>query len=99
MDCSRPLRAIPVPRPWTVGPDQDIRAGFRLMPVVGSRQFAEQRLRLFKVLCVEAFDEPAVDRREKVAGFGVATLVAAEPGEARGGAQFPELGLLLRSDA
>ena len=48
---------------------------------------------------VEAFGEPAVDRREKVAGFGAATLVAAKPGEARGGAQFPELGPLLPGDA
>jgi hypothetical protein len=31
---------------------------------------------------VEAFGEPAIDRREKVAGFGVAALVAAELGEA-----------------
>ena len=29
----------------------------------------EQRLCPFEVLCVEAFGEPAVDRREKVAGF------------------------------
>jgi hypothetical protein len=35
----------------------------------------------------------------KIAGFGLPTLVAAEPGEARGGAQFPELGLLLLGDA
>ena len=41
----------------------------------------------------------AVNRREKIASFGVAALVAAELGEARGGAQFPELGLLLPSDA
>ena len=64
-----------------------------------SRQFFEQRLRRHQVGRVETFGEPAVDRSEEVAGFGVAALVAAEPGEARGGAQFPELGLLLRSDA
>jgi len=50
-------------------------------------------------LCVEAFGEPAVDRRQKVAGFGAAALVAAEAGEAHGGAQFPELGTLLLGDA
>jgi len=69
------------------------------MPVAGSRQFAEQRLGLFQIGRVEAFGEPAIDWREKVAGFGAATLVAAEPGEARGGAQFPELGFLLLGDA
>ena len=68
------------------------------MPVAGSRQFVEQRLRLFQIGGVEALGEPAVDRREEVAGFGVAALVAAEPGEARGGAQFPELCPLLRRD-
>ena len=41
----------------------------------------------------------AVDRRQKVAGFGVPALVPAEPGEARGRAQFPELGLQLLGDA
>ena len=43
--------------------------------------------------------KPAVDRREEVAGFGAPALVAAEPGEARSDAQFPELGLLLLGDA
>src|SRR5437764_3463100 len=61
------------------------------MLTAGSRQFVEQRLRLFEIGRVEAFGEPAVDRREKVAGFGVAALVAAEVGKAHGGPQFPEL--------
>jgi hypothetical protein len=55
------------------------------VPVAGSRQRVEQRLCLFEIGCVEAFGEPAVNRREQVAGFGVAALVAAEPGEARHG--------------
>ncbi len=59
----------------------------------------QQRLRLLEIGRVETFGEPAVDWCEEVAGFGVAALVAAEPGEARGGAQFPELGLLLLRDA
>src|ERR1700737_465975 len=62
-------------------------------------EFVEQRFCLFEIGGVEAFGEPAVDRREQVAGFGAAALVAAEPGEARGGAQFPELGFLLLGDA
>ena len=36
---------------------------------------------------------------EEITGFGAAALVAAEPGEAHRGAQFPELGLLLSGDA
>src|SRR6516165_5405774 len=62
-------------------------------------QLVEQRLCLFEVRRIEAFGEPAVDRRQKVAGFGGATLVAAQPSEARRGAQFPELGVLLPGDA
>ena len=54
-------------------------------------QFVEQRLCVFEVGGIEAFGEPAVDRREQVERFGLTTLVAAEPGEARGGAQFPSL--------
>ncbi len=68
------------------------------MPVAGSRKFVEQRFCFFEIGRVETFGEPAVDRREEVAGFGVAALVAAEPGEARSGAQLPELSLLLLGD-
>jgi hypothetical protein len=60
----------------------------------GSPQLVEQRLCLFEVGRIETLGEPVVDRCEKVMGVGAATLVAAEPGEARGGAQFPELGVL-----
>jgi len=66
------------------------------MPVAGSRQFAEQRLLVSKIGSGEAFSEPAVDRREEVAGLGVATLVAAEPGEAGGG---PRAGCPVLRDA
>src|ERR1700720_253837 len=59
----------------------------------------QQRLRLSQIGRVEAFGEPAVDWREKVAGFGVTALVAPEPGEARSCTQFPELGFLLHGDA
>src|SRR6516165_7942708 len=52
-------------------------------------------LSLFQIGGVEAFGEPAIDRREQVVRFAAATLVAPEPGEAHRGAQFPELGLLL----
>src|SRR5580704_14306216 len=64
-----------------------------------SGELVQQCLRIFQIGRVEALREPEVDRSEQVAGFGVATLVAAEAGEARRGAQFPELGFLLPSDA
>src|SRR6516165_11037662 len=65
----------------------------------GAPELVEQRLCVFEIGGVEAFGKPAVDRGEQLACFMVATLVAAEPGEAHGGAQFPELGLLLPGDA
>src|SRR5215468_3073701 len=65
----------------------DIRAEFRRR----SRQFVEQRFCLLEVRCFEAFGEPAIDGCEQVADFSMAALAAAEPGEARGGTQFPEL--------
>ena len=55
-------------------------------PGAASPQLVQQCLRLFQIGRIEAFGEPAVDRCEKVAGFGSAALVAAEPGEADGGA-------------
>src|SRR5215472_8176141 len=64
-----------------------------------SGKFVEQRLCLFEIGRAKAFGEPAIYRREEVARFGAAALVAAEPGEARGGTQFPELRLLLLRDA
>src|SRR6516162_753838 len=60
---------------------------------------SQQRLCLFEIGHVEALGEPAVDWREKVAGFLASTLLSPQPGEARGGAQFPELSALLLGDA
>src|SRR6516162_6323980 len=51
------------------------------MPMAGSRQLVEKHLRLFEIGHGEAFGEPAVDRREKVAGFLAPTLLAPQPGE------------------
>ena len=82
-------------------PPADGRVGGNLQFPLGlhcSRQLVEQRLSLFQVDGVEAFGEPAIDRREQVARFGVAALVTAEPGEARGGTQFPKLGLTDRGE-
>src|ERR1700721_1057545 len=62
-------------------------------------ELVEQRFRRLQIRGVEAFGEPAVDWREEIAAFGEAALVTPEPREALAGAQFPELGLLLRGDA
>ena len=59
-----------------VGCQADIRTGLLHMLITSLRQLVEQRLRLFEVGCVEAFGEPAVDRREKFTGLNTATLVA-----------------------
>src|SRR6516162_878535 len=53
-------------------------------------KLVEQRLRLSQIGSVEAFGKPAIDGCQEVAGFSAAALVAAQPGKARGSAQFPE---------
>ena len=60
-------------------------------------QLVEQCLRALELLCTEALAKPAVDGGKRIMGFRAATLVAAQPSEADGGAQFPELGFLLLS--
>jgi hypothetical protein len=78
-DRSRPIGAIRGPRPSTVGhagSGHSYRIS-RHMPVAGLRQCVEQRLGVFEIRRVETFGEPAVDRREKLARFGPAVLVAA----------------------
>src|SRR5262245_29356127 len=42
-------------------------------------EVAEQRFRVLKIRRVKAFGEPAINGREKLAGFCPAALVAAEP--------------------
>src|SRR5215472_3850395 len=79
---------------WIATVDESDRPASKVSP-----QLLQQRLRLFQIGRVEPLGEPAINGGEKVEGFGAAALVAAEPGEARGGAQFPELGLLLLGDA
>src|SRR6266566_3390821 len=73
---------------WLSGADV-VRLATRL------RQLIEQHLRFFEIRRVEAFGEPAVDRREKVAGFGAPALLAPQPREARRDAQFQRFRPLL----
>src|SRR5689334_14697457 len=61
-------------------------------------QLIEQRLGVFQIARVEAFGEPAVDRREETAGLAGPALLAPKPGEAGGGAQLPPLGALIVRD-
>jgi hypothetical protein len=70
---------------WWGGYEADLRTGLLHMLITSSSQFVEQRFCLFEIGRAEAFGEPAIDRREQVARFGMAPLVAAQPGEARGG--------------
>jgi hypothetical protein len=59
-----------------------------------SVKLAEQRLGLSKVACVKTFGEPIVDRGEKVTCRLPFSLIAQEPRQAHGRAQFPRLCLL-----
>ncbi len=59
-----------------------------------SMKLAEQRLGLSKVACVKTFAEPIVDGDEKVTCRLPFSLIAQEPHQAHGRAQFPRLCLL-----
>ena len=61
-------------------------------------EFVEQRLRFSQVRGVEALGEPAVEGREQVARLAPSALLAPQPGEARGGAQFVAPRALLAGD-
>src|SRR6516164_6449750 len=63
-----------------------------------SCQLVEQRLGFFQIGGIEAFSKPAVDRREQVARLGAPPLLAPQPGEACGGAQFVAPRALLVGD-
>src|ERR1700758_1063602 len=63
-----------------------------------SSKFVEQCLRFFEVLRVKALGKPAVDGSEQVARLASPALLAPQPGEARGGAQFVASRALLAGD-
>src|SRR6516225_9274160 len=69
------------------------------MPTAGSCQLVEQVLRFFQVGGVEALGKPAVDGCREIARLGPPALVTPQPGEARRGAQFERLRLLLPGDS
>jgi hypothetical protein len=74
-------------------------AVIRTTRISSSCQLVEQRLCLFEVGGLEALGEPAVDRREEVAGFPPPALLAPQPCKADGGAQFQRFRLLGLGDA
>jgi hypothetical protein len=47
--------------------------------IASSRQFVEQRLRLFEIGGVEPLGQSVIDRREKIAGFATAALLGPQP--------------------
>ena len=53
--------------------------------MLSRRQFVQQRLRLFQIERIKALGEPAVDRREQIAGLMPLALIAPEPRHARRG--------------
>jgi len=63
-----------------------------------SPERVEQPPRFPQIRRVEPFGEPAVDRREKVSGFGALALALPQAGEARPGAQLEGPGLLPAGD-
>src|SRR5580700_1913139 len=77
----RPLRATPDSIGGWSGRPGSCRS---LWVFTSSRQFGEQRLRLFQIGGIEALGEPAVDRGKEIAGFGAPALLAPQPGEIAG---------------
>ena len=77
------------PADGRLGWGADIRTELLRMLISRSRQFVEERLRVFEIGCVKTLGKPTIDRREETAGFAVAALFTAEPGEAYRGTQFP----------
>ena len=61
-------------------------------------QLLQQRLRVLQIARVKPFGKPPVDRSEQFTSLLRLALVAPEPREAHGGAEFPGLGLLLAGD-
>ena len=59
-----------------------------------SYECVEQRPGVLQVSRVKSLSEPVVDRRQQLLSLGPLAQPLPQPGEARGGVQFPRLGLL-----
>ena len=66
---------------------------------IESRQLVKQRLASCSTGVSKPFSEPAVDRREKITGFGALTLITPAAGEANGCAQLEGLRVLKSGDS
>src|SRR5215831_4311556 len=66
---------------------------------VALRQRVQQCLHILQVSRIKSFGEPAVDRREQLVGLTAFALLLPQPAQARGGAQFPRLGLLVAGES
>ena len=62
------------------------------------RQFGQQHLGILEVRRVKSLGKPVVDRGQQVAGFLFFPLLLPQPGQARGGAEFPGFSFLLASN-
>jgi hypothetical protein len=85
-DCrgNEAFASLPPSRPPYNGCLGDPGPGARPLRPSGAPEFVEQRLCLFEIGRAETLGEPVVDRRQKIASFGAATLVAADPSRAAG---------------
>jgi hypothetical protein len=91
-----PTELMPLkPAAFNAGVIYETARGWNLQHrVCGRRAVSKLGLRLLQIERVEAFDAPAVDQSEKIAGLLPLALIAVEPRDADRRAQFPRLCLL-----
>ena len=77
----RGTAAVPHIRTFSTGEVRGVKNVVRLCI-----ERLEQRHCLYEIGRVEAFGEQAIDRRQDATGFGTATLLTEQAGEADGGA-------------
>src|SRR3712207_2007603 len=87
MACSSPAALVRAARSAADGDPAPPRAHPATAPASAER--VEQRLGFLKVRGLEAFGEPAVDRREEVVRLSPLAAFRPKPAERRGGAEHP----------
>jgi ATP dependent DNA ligase domain len=94
-ECKSPSVLLRSPgRAW---PDRAIHRECPHRRMSGLSESVEKRFCRFEVGRVEPFGKPVVDRLEDCRRIGGTALIAQQPGEAGGAAQFPEQGPLAAS--
>src|SRR5262249_15562123 len=87
------------PAPWSSDRERLASGHGSSKPAASScRQLLQQRLRLLQIERTKPLRKPPVNRRQQFTRLLRLALVAPEPGEAHGGAEFPGFGLLLTGD-